>query len=88
MFDLSAGIMRWQARVNGYALGLSDRYPPFTFEPSLTAGLAVSPAAVVPAEWYPDPSGRHGYRFWDGAGWTPHVADGGQIAFDPPEPAS
>ena len=88
MFDLSAGIMRWQARVNGYALGLSDRYPPFTFEPSLTAGLAVGPAAVVPAEWYPDPSGRHGYRFWDGAGWTPHVADGGQIAFDPPEPAS
>jgi hypothetical protein len=86
MFDLSAGIMRWQARVNGYALGLSDRYPPFTFEPSLTAaGPAVGPAAVAPAEWYPDPSGRHGYRFWDGAGWTPHVADGGQIAFDPPE---
>ncbi len=89
MFDLSAGIVRWQTRVNGYALGLSDRYPPFTFEPSLTAaGLPVGPAGLAPAEWYPDPSGRHAYRFWDGAGWTPHVADGGQIAFDPPEHTS
>ena len=90
MFDLSAGIMRWQARVSGYALGLSDRYPPFTFEPSLTAVAgavsagSLTAGALAPAEWYPDPSGRHGYRFWDGASWTPHVADNGQIGFDPP----
>jgi len=37
MFDFVTGVIRWQTRVNGYALGLSDRYPPFTFDPSLTA---------------------------------------------------
>jgi hypothetical protein len=37
MFDLVAGIMRWQTRVSGYVLGLTDRYPPFTFEPSIAA---------------------------------------------------
>ena len=26
------GILRWQTRVNAYALGLRDEYPPFTFE--------------------------------------------------------
>lgn len=29
------------------------------------------------AEWYADPSGRHQYRYWDGASWTTHVADDG-----------
>lgn len=27
--------------------------------------------------WFPDPTGRHEYRFWDGTGWTPVVSDGG-----------
>ena len=27
------------------------------------------------AGWYPDPSGRHSHRWWDGAAWTEHVAD-------------
>jgi hypothetical protein len=27
-----AGVTRWQARVNGYALLLTDRYPPFSLE--------------------------------------------------------
>jgi hypothetical protein len=76
MFDLVAGIVRWETRVNGYALGLSDRYPPSTLEPSLTA------AASASAAWYPDPSGRHAHRFWDGAAWTPTVADDGQIGSD------
>lgn len=79
MFDLVAGVVRWQTRVSGYALGLSDRYPPFTFEPSLTAAAAAS----APAQWYADPTGRHAQRYWDGSQWTPHVADGGQIAHDP-----
>jgi hypothetical protein len=38
-----------------------------------------------PAAWYPDPSGRHAARFWNGASWTPHVRDGGQVAVDPLE---
>jgi hypothetical protein len=39
-------------------------------------------SSFAPA-WYPDPSGRHAQRFWDGASWTPHVADGGHVAVDP-----
>jgi Domain of unknown function (DUF4389)/Protein of unknown function (DUF2510) len=97
MFDLVVGIARWQTRVSGYALGLSDRYPPFTFDPSLAAPAEVAaavltpaegaaPAAVTaPAQWYPDPMGRHQYRYWDGERWSPHVSDDGQSGYDPLE---
>lgn len=38
---------------------------------------------VVPAQWAPDPSGRHEQRWWDGKGWSEHVADGGVSGIDP-----
>jgi hypothetical protein len=79
MFDIVAGFVRWQTRVTGYALGLNDRYPPFTLEPSIKAPQP----ALPPAQWYADPTGRHTHRYWDGARWTPQVADGGQTASDP-----
>jgi hypothetical protein len=42
------------------------------------------PAAVgVPAGWQPDPSGRHEVRYWNGSGWTAHVADAGVQSTDP-----
>lgn len=34
--------------------------------------------------WYPDPTGRHAQRYWDGSTWTAHVADGGTRTSDPP----
>ncbi len=37
----------------------------------------------VPAQWAPDPSGRHHHRWWDGNQWTGHVADNGVSSFDP-----
>jgi hypothetical protein len=87
MFDLVAGILRWQTRVNGYAFGLSDRYPPFSLEASAAAAEAQLPPApaaqLPPAQWYPDPLGRHVYRYWDGTQWTPHVADAGGTGYDP-----
>lgn len=43
MWDVVAGYVRWYTRVNAYALGLVDRYPPFTFEPSLTAQAPPAP---------------------------------------------
>ena len=33
--------------------------------------------------WYPDPTGRHELRYWDGAGWTAHVVSQGLGAIDP-----
>lgn len=29
------------------------------------------------AGWFPDPSGRHGARYWDGSAWTERVTDEG-----------
>ena len=83
MFDFVAGFVRWETRVSGYALGLSDRYPPFTFEPSMTAARPpLAPAALPPAQWYGDPTGRHTHRYWDGTQWTPQVADDGRTGED------
>lgn len=32
--------------------------------------------------WYPDPSGRHESRYWDGRVWTTHVSDRGVTSED------
>src|SRR3954453_8114826 len=44
--------------------------------PAPAAGApAPAPAAVRPAAmWSADPTGRHQYRWWDGAVWTPNVS--------------
>ncbi|MBS43376.1 MAG: Tellurium resistance protein [Nocardioides sp.] len=39
----------------------------------------------APADWHPDPSGRHQLRYWDGSRWTEHVADNGTASVDPLE---
>ena len=33
--------------------------------------------------WHPDPTGRHEHRYFDGTGWTDHVADSGNLSTDP-----
>jgi hypothetical protein len=38
--------------------------------------------ARAKAGWYPDPTGRHEHRFWDGAAWTINVADNGVTGID------
>ena len=35
-----------------------------------------------PPDWYPDPSGRHEHRYWDGSRWTEHVASHGRQGTD------
>lgn len=41
------------------------------------------PPPPVPAQWAPDPHGRHQHRYWDGVRWTEHVANDGVAAVDP-----
>lgn len=36
-----------------------------------------------PPAWHPDPTGRHEHRWWDGAGWTGTISDGGRVGDDP-----
>jgi hypothetical protein len=38
----------------------------------------------APAGWYPDPFGRHQYRYWDGVTWSSSVSDGGVQSQDTP----
>jgi hypothetical protein len=40
------------------------------------------PASEVPAGWYPDPSGRHELRWFDGD-WTAWASDRGTVIDDP-----
>jgi hypothetical protein len=35
------------------------------------------------AGWYPDPTRRHEYRYWEGNAWTDAVADAGSTSSDP-----
>ena len=32
--------------------------------------------------WYPDPSGKHDHRYWDGDRWTDRVLDGSVQSID------
>ena len=38
----------------------------------------------TPADWHPDPFGRHELRYWDGTQWTEHVSSHGRQSVDPP----
>jgi hypothetical protein len=42
---------------------------------------------MTTAGWYPDPTGRHQHRYYDGTQWTDQAADAGVTVVDPLEPA-
>jgi hypothetical protein len=44
----------------------------------------VSDTGAPKPDWYPDPSGRFEFRYWDGETWTGHVSQGGESSWDPP----
>jgi hypothetical protein len=41
-----------------------------------------------PPGWFPDPTGQHDHRWWDGAAWTEHVADAGVAGRAPLTPSA
>jgi hypothetical protein len=48
-----------------------------------TAGPArPSPPVTALRAWLADPTGRHELRYFDGSGWSEHVADAGVISVD------
>jgi hypothetical protein len=70
-------------------------YPGAAPAPAPVPRYAPQPSPYVPGPpvseappfgWYPDPSGRHEQRYWDGTRWTEHVSDAGQQSTDPPTP--
>lgn len=44
----------------------------------------MSDSPQAPADWYPDPMGRHELRYFDGSSWTEHVSSHGRQSVDPP----
>jgi hypothetical protein len=42
-----------------------------------------TPSSPPPPGWFPDPLGRHEYRYFNGSTWTPDVSDGGRRFVDP-----
>ena len=49
----------------------------------LGGGALPHPPGSSSPGWFPDPSGRHRGRYWDGARWTEHVEDDGVPGVDP-----
>lgn len=49
-----------------YAAASTSRSSPF--------GSATRPIGITTADWYPDPTRRYQFRWWDGSWWTHQVA--------------
>src|ERR687898_187529 len=43
----------------------------------------VTDPTAMPSGWFPDPHGRHEYRWFNGHAWTADVADAGRRMIDP-----
>jgi uncharacterized protein YxjI len=48
----------------------------------------MSDTGSTPPNWYPDPSGRHELRYYDGTTWTEHVSSSGRQSVDPIAPGT
>jgi hypothetical protein len=61
-------VRRGSARKRSATVGVAAPATP-------TVSISPPPPTVAPAGWFPDPSGAHRLRYWDGRTWTEHIAD-------------
>ncbi len=66
----------------------TDTLGPITIAPATERPLGLAPPVDGDGRpalfgWYPDPTKRHGLRYWDGRAWSHHVSDNGDVAADP-----
>jgi hypothetical protein len=79
--------LRWTERVA--TNGVERMETPVADVLDVAGSMATGPEAAgsaTPAydpDWYPDPTGRHEVRYFDGTTWTEHVANNGLSALDP-----
>ena len=59
---------------------------PGPYDEGVTPSADTPARESPPAGWYPDPSGRHHYRFFTGFDWTADVVDDGVHSSDPLPP--
>jgi hypothetical protein len=82
---------RWTERVANNGVEQMDAPAADILDVSVDAPLhaaaefsgVAAPAVEYSPDWYPDPTGRHEMRYFDGATWTEHVANNGLSALDP-----
>ena len=60
---------------------MADGVAPVPAGPTLDA--MTYPSGPTPADWYPDPTGRHQARYRDSQIWTEHVSSYGCLSVDP-----
>jgi hypothetical protein len=72
VLSVSYHVFRWNR---------DERGQPRVPAAQMSAQVAVVPQAIS-AGWYPDPLGRHEYRYWDSSAWTRHVSDQGIVGAD------
>lgn len=70
-------------RVGAGPLAPPPPRPPANNPYAAGGGWAPGPAEGPPAGWYPDPSQRHEYRFFNGHDWTADVVDSGLHSSEP-----
>jgi hypothetical protein len=59
------------------------RIPVRRSSPTPAARVSGWSQGAAAAGWFPDPSRRHEFRYWDGLKWTEHVVNRGAQSVDP-----
>jgi len=88
IFGTLLSIAAWSPRLQSGRPHETAAKSEYQVLPGLTAALEHGPTSAPPGSpraltaWLSDPTGRNELRYFDGSGWTEHVANGGVISAD------